>query len=104
MNRTTGLELIGPELVKSEIVKPRFTGPELKEAEIIESTLTEAQWPTMAIFVVSSSGDDYEQVKKSQLETMIPKGERYVFRFGPRNKESKSPHEIPALVLPKYHQ
>ena len=35
----------------------------------------------MAVFVVSSSGDDYEQVKNGRLETMRPKSEQYLICF-----------------------
>ena len=38
----------------------------------------------MAVFVVSSSGDDYEQVKNGRLETMRPKSEQYLISLGRR--------------------
>jgi len=48
----------------------------------------------MAVFVVSSSGDDYEQVKNGRLETMRPKSEQYLISLGRRG----------ALVSPKVFQ
>ena len=49
----------------------------------------------MAVFVVSSSGDDYEQVKNGRLETMRPKSEQYLISLiGQRG----------ALVSPKVFQ